>query len=252
MNSGLLHEPLMIHAVLASTHPFTPSYQYIYIYIYQCIFFTNVIVIFYRARHARSNNRFNYLLYNRVSKPKMSHTVNFPLVVLYRTITLLRFNDYFSFEYSINSAIIATIYNPKCKLNWLSNYVEEKDMLLSTFKKYVNRHIPDNEFYITTPEQSETNSDEFYVIDDNGPSTSKSTVEIEILNYINSKNTNLDMLNNYHIIKMLFIKYNSILPSSAPVERMFSIATNINKPKRNKLNDTNFELLVLLKENSLY
>ena len=51
---------------------------------------------------------------------------------------------------------------------------------------------------------------------------------------------------------MLFIKYNSILPSSAPVERMFSIATNINKPKRNKLNDTNFELLVLLKENSLY
>ena len=51
---------------------------------------------------------------------------------------------------------------------------------------------------------------------------------------------------------MLFIKYNSILPSSAPVERMFNIATNINKPKRNKLNDTNFELLVLLKANSLY
>ena len=51
---------------------------------------------------------------------------------------------------------------------------------------------------------------------------------------------------------MLFIKYNSILPSSAPVERMFSIATNINKLKRNKLYDTNFELLVLLKANSLY
>ena len=125
-------------------------------------------------------------------------------------------------------------------------------MLLSTFKKYVNRHIPDNDVYITAPEQSETNSDAFYVIDDNGPSTSKSTVEIEILNYINSKNTNLDMLNNYPIIKMLFIKYNSILPSSAPVERMFSIATNINKPKRNKLNDTKFALLVLLKSNSLY
>ena len=110
----------------------------------------------------------------------------------------------------------------------------------------------DNEVYITTLEQSQTNSDKFYVIDDNGPSTSKSTVEIEILNYINSKNTNLDMLNNYPIIEMLFIKYNSILPSSAPVGRMFSIATNINKPKRNKLNDTNFELFVLLKANSLY
>ena len=165
-----------------------------------------------------------------------------------------RFNDYFSFEYSINSAIIVIISNPKFKLNWLSNYLEEKDMLLSTVKKYVrpNRHIPDNEVYITTPEQSETNSDEFYVIDDNGLSTSKSTVEIEILNYINSKNTNLDMLNNDPIIKMLFIKYNSILPSSAPVERIFSISTNINKPKRNKLNDINFALLVLLKANSLY
>ena len=51
---------------------------------------------------------------------------------------------------------------------------------------------------------------------------------------------------------MLFIKYNSILPSSAPMERMFSIANNINKPKCNKLNDTNFEFLVILKENSLY
>ena len=60
------------------------------------------------------------------------------------------------------------------------------------------------------------------------------------------------MLNNYPIIKMLFIKYNSILPSSAPVERMFSIDTNINKPKHNKLNYTKFALLVLLKSNSLY
>ena len=27
-------------------------------------------------------------------------------------------------------------------------------MLLSTFKKYVNSHIPDNEVYITTPDKS--------------------------------------------------------------------------------------------------
>ena len=76
-----------------------------------------------------------------------------------------RFNDYFSFDYSINSATIAIISNPKYKLNWLSNYAEERDMLSSTFKHYVNRHIPDNEVYITTPEQSEANSFEFYDID---------------------------------------------------------------------------------------
>ena len=60
------------------------------------------------------------------------------------------------------------------------------------------------------------------------------------------------MFNNYPIIKILLLKYNSILPSSGPVERMFSIANNVNNPKRNKLNDTNFALLILLKVNSLY
>ena len=54
--------------------------------------------------------------------------------------------------------------------------------------------ILDNMVYITTPEQSESNSDGLYVIDDNGPSISKSTLGIEILNYINSKDYNLNML----------------------------------------------------------
>ena len=53
--------------------------------------FSNVIIIFYHARHARSNNTFNYLLINRIYTPKMSQTVNFPVGVLYRTITLLIF-----------------------------------------------------------------------------------------------------------------------------------------------------------------
>ena len=62
-----------------------------------------------------------------------------PLLDVLKELLKRRFNDYFSFEYSINSPIIATISNPQCKLNWLSNYVEEKDMLLSTFKKYITR-----------------------------------------------------------------------------------------------------------------
>ena len=38
------------------------------------------------------------------------------------------------------------------------HYAEEKYLLLSTLiKQYVNRHISDNEVYITTPEQSEAN-----------------------------------------------------------------------------------------------
>ena len=41
-----------------------------------------------------------------------------------------RFNDYLLFDYSINNVIIATISNHKCKLNWLINYAEEKDVVI--------------------------------------------------------------------------------------------------------------------------
>ena len=52
------------------------------------------------------------------------------------------------------------------------------------------------------------------------------------------------MLNNYKIIKQIFIKYNCISPSSAPVERMFSLATHVNSAKRNRMCDKTFEIMV--------
>ncbi|CAH1112903.1 unnamed protein product [Psylliodes chrysocephalus] len=57
------------------------------------------------------------------------------------------------------------------------------------------------------------------------------------------------MLNEYNIVKQLFIKYNCILSSSAPVERLFSFAKIINAPRRHVLSDTHFEKLILLKSN---
>ena len=53
------------------------------------------------------------------------------------------------------------------------------------------------------------------------------------------------MLNNYKIIKQIFIKYNCILPSSAPVERIFSLATHISV-KINRIGDKTFEYMVVL------
>lgn len=47
----------------------------------------------------------------------------------------------------------------------------------------------------------------------------------------------------------MFIKYNTALPSSAAVERLFSVAGDILRPKRASLTACNFEQLVFLRGN---
>ena len=48
--------------------------------------------------------------------------------------------------------------------------------------------------------------------------------------------------------KKVFIKYNTPIPSSAGVERLFSVGKDILKPNRCALKDGNFEKLLFLHE----
>lgn len=77
----------------------------------------------------------------------------------------------------------------------------------------------------------------------------KNKIELELLKFLEDRRTQLDMLDDYKLIKKIFIKYNTILPSSAAVERLFSFATYINTPRRHALSDDLFEKLVVLKGN---
>ena len=50
-------------------------------------------------------------------------------------------------------------------------------------------------------------------------------------------------------IKDLFIKFNTSIPSSAAVERLFSTGKDVLKPKRSHLTDKHFKMLLFLRKN---
>ncbi|XP_031327898.1 uncharacterized protein LOC116159121 [Photinus pyralis] len=84
-------------------------------------------------------------------------------------------------------------------------------------------------------------------------SASRSTttkIELELLRYLEDKASNIHSLNEYPRLKKLSTQFNTCLPSSGPVERLFSFATIIDAPRRNGLTDENFEILVLSKANN--
>ena len=71
--------------------------------------------------------------------------------------------------------------------------------------------------------------------------------------YLLTKNTlDISCLNSYPIIKKMYIKLNSVLPSSAPVEILFSTGGLVFVPRRSRLSDRNFENLVVTKYNKSY
>ena len=74
-------------------------------------------------------------------------------------------------------------------------------------------------------------------------------VESEVSNYLADPDSSLAMLNKYPMVKAVFTEFNTTLPSSAAVERLFSVGGQIETPRRNQLSDSNFEKLLMLKAN---
>jgi len=82
------------------------------------------------------------------------------------------------------------------------------------------------------------------------PSKEMSTADVEskFMEFLRTAKS-LECFSKFSKVKRLFMKFNTTIPSSAPVKRLFSLGNLVFNPRRNRLNDEKFQQLLLLRYN---
>ncbi|XP_040176813.1 zinc finger BED domain-containing protein 4-like [Rana temporaria] len=149
-------------------------------------------------------------------------------------------------------AILAAVTLTKFKLRWLRSQ-ELKDKFKASLLAECRRIVLEEpqQGNSTSTQQHHTDSakenDLFSFEEDEEETTS--LAENQVADYIRSSAQNIDSLCGFSLIKKISLRYNAATPSSAPVERLFSLGKLVFSPKRNRLSDQKFEKLLLLRYN---
>lgn len=150
---------------------------------------------------------------------------------------------------SSHSAKMATTTMPKFRLCWISNDNREE------MRQAVIREAAALQSRDPLPGAADTmmlsddaSDDDFFVFGKT-INTGETTAEEEVRRFLDDSNKTMDCLKTFPLIKELFLKYNTTLPSSGPVERLFSHGGNVLTPSRNRMTDKHMEQVLLLRYN---
>ncbi|XP_054711079.1 uncharacterized protein LOC129220674 [Uloborus diversus] len=188
-----------------------------------------------------------------------------PLIKTYRESVGKRFEKMFDVAtLEAENAAMAALSYPRFKNKWLTCLEPaNRTKVLKVFKTCISKEMSDN--VVATVATTKSNQDNLFFnfdsdsdsdisFSEKNPSSDAPMTKAELLmmHFFAEESQDLQLLNRYPEIKSVFIKYNTPLPSSAAVERLFSFATMTNLPKSHRLSDSMFEKRVVLKCNLNY
>ena len=155
----------------------------------------------------------------------------------------------------IYNNVLAAVTLPKLKLRWLriqDRKHKAKASLLADCRKLALHQ--DQQAGTIPPTCHPTNTDSAIGIEDDlfsfeEEDDTSSTAESQVADYFKSGEQGIDSLNGFALIKKYSLQHIAATPSSAPVERLFSLGKLVLTPLRNRLSDQRFEKLLVLRYN---
>lgn len=167
-----------------------------------------------------------------------------------------RFSNYFTFNDSNKELLLASLTVPRIKINFIEtdeNIMFVQKLLIIECKKLYSENSEQNEIEqnLVSPANDEDFIISFASRRDVRRNSMDNQIESEVSRYMFDTRTEMSMLNEFPTVREVFLKYNTTLASSAPVERVFSQSLMIFTPRRNRLSSTLFEQTLLLKHNRI-
>uniref|UniRef100_A0A8C9X4J4 BED-type domain-containing protein n=1 Tax=Sander lucioperca TaxID=283035 RepID=A0A8C9X4J4_SANLU len=142
-------------------------------------------------------------------------------------------------------ALLAAVSLPKFKLRWIKEARRDHIKFLLTTES----PMPD----VPQPAAVASSEEDFFSFDalPNATADAPMSVETEVMSYLSSAPV-MESLHQFPRIKKIALRYNAPTPSSAPVERLFSLGSLVLTPKRNRLGDGRFQCLLLMRFNRYF
>ena len=199
------------------------------------------------------------LLRRKLQSIQQDNNLDYCLMILFDLNRNLerRFKDFFEIEGNGKFAAVAAVLQPQFKVRWvryLSIAAQErvKQATMEAAKEASTRQPRSNDEKPSRVEHDDYDfGEDVEIAASENFSLEESKTELEMRTFMSEPCCQeMSAINKFPEIKDLFLQYNTPLPSSAPVERLFSYATMMNLPRYNRLTDANFEKRTISKCNS--